>query len=257
MSTVLDSIVAGVLEDVAARAVPMSELREKLAEAPQVRDAYAALAAPGMQIIAEVKRSSPSKGALAPIGDPAALALSYETAGAAVISVLTEGRRFGGSSADLLAVRNSVKIPVLRKDFIVTEFQVVESRVLGADLLLLIVAALTDSQLRDFHQMAHELGMSVLVEVHDEAEMQRAIDIDSRIIGVNARNLKTLEIHEEAFAKLLPLAPSDVVKVAESGISHREQVVSAELSGAKVILVGETLVRAGDPALAINTLLGR
>jgi indole-3-glycerol phosphate synthase len=257
MSTVLDSIVAGVLEDVAARAVPMSELREKLAEAPQVRDAYAALAAPGMQIIAEVKRSSPSKGALAPIGDPAALALSYETAGAAVISVLTEGRRFGGSSADLLAVRNSVKIPVLRKDFIVTEFQVVESRVLGADLLLLIVAALTDSQLRDFHQMAHELGMSVLVEVHDEAEMQRAIDIDSRIIGVNARNLKTLEIHEEAFAKLLPLAPSDVVKVAESGISHREQVVSAELSGAKVILVGETLVRAGDPAMAINTLLGR
>jgi indole-3-glycerol phosphate synthase len=257
MSTVLDSIVAGVLEDVAARAVPMSELREKLAEAPQVRDAYAALAAPGMQIIAEVKRSSPSKGALAPIGDPAALALSYETAGAAVISVLTEGRRFGGSSADLLAVRSSVKIPVLRKDFIVTEFQVVESRVLGADLLLLIVAALTDSQLRDFHQMAHELGMSVLVEVHDEAEMQRAIDIDSRIIGVNARNLKTLEIHEEAFAKLLPLAPSDVVKVAESGISHREQVVSAELSGAKVILVGETLVRAGDPAMAINTLLGR
>ncbi len=257
MSTVLDSIVAGVLEDVAARAIPMSELREKLAEAPQVRDAYAALAAPGMQIIAEVKRSSPSKGALAPIGDPAALALSYEAAGAAVISVLTEGRRFGGSSADLLAVRSSVKIPVLRKDFIVTEFQVVESRVLGADLLLLIVAALTDSQLRDFHQMAHELGMSVLVEVHDEAEMQRAIDINSRIIGVNSRNLKTLEIHEEAFAKLLPLAPSDVVKVAESGISHREQVVSAEMSGAKVILVGETLVRAGDPALAINTLLGR
>ena len=257
MSTVLDSIVAGVLEDVAARAIPMSELREKLAEAPQVRDAYAALAAPGMQIIAEVKRSSPSKGALAPIGDPAALALSYEAAGAAVISVLTEGRRFGGSSADLLAVRSSVKIPVLRKDFIVTEFQVVESRVLGADLLLLIVAALTDSQLRDFHQMAHELGMSVLVEVHDEAEMQRAIEINSRIIGVNSRNLKTLEIHEEAFAKLLPLAPSDVVKVAESGISHREQVISAEMSGAKVILVGETLVRAGDPALAINTLLGR
>jgi indole-3-glycerol phosphate synthase len=257
MSTVLDSIVAGVLEDVAARQIPMDQLREALQSAPLVRDAYAALAAPGMQIIAEVKRSSPSKGPLATIVDPAALALTYEAAGAAVISVLTEGRRFGGSNADLIAVRAAVKIPVLRKDFIVTEYQVVESRVLGADLLLLIVAALSDSQLRDYQAMAHELGMSVLVEVHDAAELQRAIDMKARIIGVNARNLKTLEIHNEAFAELLPMIPVDVVKVAESGISLREEVVSAQSHGAKVILVGETLVRSGDPVHAINTLLGR
>lgn len=256
MSSVLDSIVAGVLEDVAAREIPMVQLREGLSQAPTVRNAYSALAAPGMQIIAEVKRSSPSKGALAAIGDPAALALQYQGAGAAVISVLTEGRRFGGSSSDLVAVRSAIQIPVLRKDFIVTEYQVVESRVLGADLLLLIVAALSDSQLRDFHSLASELGMSVLVEVHDALELQRAIEIGSKIIGVNARNLKTLKVHEEAFAELLPLIPPEVIKVAESGISQRDQVISAEGHGAKVILVGETLVRAGDPAHAIHTLLG-
>lgn len=256
MSTVLESIVEGVLEDLAARQVPMAQLREGLAQAPTVRNAYSALAAPGMQIIAEVKRSSPSKGALAAIGDPSALALQYQGAGAAVISVLTEGRRFGGSSTDLVAVRSAIQIPVLRKDFIVTEYQVIESRVLGADLLLLIVAALTDSQLRDFHSLAIELGMSVLVEVHDVLELQRAIELGSKIIGVNARNLKTLKVHEEAFAELLPLIPREVIKVAESGISQRDQVISAQGLGAKVILVGETLVRAGDPGHVIHTLLG-
>lgn len=256
MSTVLESIVEGVLEDLAARQVPMAQLREGLAQAPTVRNAYSALAAPGMQIIAEVKRSSPSKGALAAIGDPSALALQYQGAGAAVISVLTEGRRFGGSSTDLVAVRSAIQIPVLRKDFIVTEYQVIESRVLGADLLLLIVAALTDSQLRDFHSLAIELGMSVLVEVHDVLELQRAIELGSKIIGVNARNLKTLKVHEEAFAELLPLISREVIKVAESGISQRDQVISAQGLGAKVILVGETLVRAGDPGHAIHTLLG-
>ena len=257
MSTVLDSIVAGVIEDVHAREIPISHLREKLLEAPTVRNAFQALAAPGTQIIAEVKRSSPSKGALAEIGDPAALASLYESAGAAVISVLTEGRRFGGSSADLIAVRQAVSIPVLRKDFIVTEFQVIESRVLGADLMLLIVAALSDNQLREYQALAHELGMSVLVEVHDESELERAIAMEARIIGVNARNLKTLEIHEEAFAQLLPQIPDGCIKVAESGIALRAQVEAAENFGAKAILVGETLVRAGDPSLAIKTLLGR
>lgn len=256
MSTVLDSIVAGVLEDLSARKIPMQQLEAGLKEAPTVRDGYLALAATGMQIIAEVKRSSPSKGALAPIGDPAALALQYQSAGAAVISVLTEGRRFGGSPSDLIAVRSAVQIPVLRKDFIVTEYQVIESRVLGADLLLLIVAALSDSQLSDYQALAYELGMSVLVEVHDEEELQRAINIKAKIIGVNARNLKTLEINESAFDSLLPLIPLDVIKVAESGISQRQQVVAAEILGAKAILVGETLVRAGDPARAIAELLG-
>ncbi len=257
MSTVLDSIVAGVLEDLQARQIPLEQLRRNVAAAPQVRDAYSALAKPGMQIIAEVKRSSPSKGALAAIGDPAALATEYQVAGAAVISVLTEARRFGGSIADLLAVRSSVTIPVLRKDFIVTEYQVLETRALGADLMLLIVAALSDLQLNDFHQLALELGLSVLVEVHDESELERALSIGAKIIGVNARNLKTLEIHEEAFARLLPQIPADRIKVAESGISTRAQVASAQSYGAKAILVGETLVRAGDPAIAINSLLGR
>ncbi len=257
MSTVLDSIVAGVLEDVKEREIPLAQLRAQLDSSPPIRDAYAALALPGMQLIAEVKRSSPSKGVLAAIGDPAALAHQYELAGAAVISVLTEGRRFAGSPADLQAVRERVKIPVLRKDFIVTEYQVVESRVLGADLILLIVAALTDAQLRDYQALAHDLGMSVLVEVHDHEELERAIAMSARAIGVNARNLKTLEINEKAFTDLLPLIPNDRIKVAESGIALREQVVAAELLGAKVILVGETLVRAGDPALAIKTLLGR
>jgi len=257
MSTVLDSIVLGVLEDLKARQIPLTELREQIAAAPAIRSAYDALAKPGMQIIAEVKRSSPSKGALASIGDPADLAQRYESAGAAVISVLTESRRFGGSSADLVAVRSAVSIPVLRKDFIVTEYQVMETRALGGDLLLLIVAALDDNQLRDYQALAHELGLSVLVEIHDELELERALAMNAQIIGVNARNLKTLEIHDEAFARLLPLIPSDRIKVAESGIASRQQVEAAELAGAKAILVGETLVRAGDPALAITTLLGR
>jgi len=257
MSTALESIVEGVLEDLEARKVSDSELHDRVLAAPAPRDAYAALAAPGTQIIAEVKRASPSKGVLAAITDPTSLAFRYQEAGAAVISVLTEARRFSGSIADLVAVRDKVSIPVLRKDFIVTEYQVRESRAIGADLMLLIVASLDDSQLRDYQSLAHELGMSVLVEVHDEMELERAVAADSKIIGVNARNLKTLEINDGAFQALLPLIPGEVIKVAESGISHRAQVADAESYGAKAILVGETLVRAGDPALAIKTLLGR
>lgn len=257
MSTVLDSIVVGVLEDVKAREVSRSQLLEQVAAAPKVRDARAALSKKGMQIIAEVKRSSPSKGALARIADPAHLARSYESAGAAVISVLTEGRRFGGSLEDLVDVRSAVKLPVLRKDFTVTEYQVYETRALGADLILLIVAALSDSQLKDYQSLSWELGMDVLVEVHNEVELERAMGINANIIGVNSRNLKTLDIHQDAFSRLLPLITGDRIRVAESGISTRAQVIGAEAAGAKAILVGETLVRAGDPALAINSLLGR
>ncbi len=257
MSTVLDEIIAGVLEDIKERKVSTEQMQENIAKAPVVINPYQSLAMPGMQIIAEVKRASPSKGALATIGNPAELAQRYEAAGAAVISVLTESRRFGGSNADLLAVRSAVKIPILRKDFIVTEFQVLETRALGSDLMLLIVAALSDSQLRDYQALAHQLGMSVLVEVHDEKELERALDINALIIGVNARNLKNLEIDQSAFSELLPLIPADRLAVAESGISTREEVISAELCGAKAILVGETLVRAIDPSQAIATLLGK
>jgi len=257
MSTVLDSIIEGVLEDLQARRVSDAELLEQIVAAPKVRDAHAALAKPGTQIIAEVKRASPSKGALADIAAPTSLAQEYEKAGAAVISVLTEARRFSGSIADLKNVRNSVSLPVLRKDFIVTEYQVQETRAIGSDLMLLIVAALDDHQLRDYQALAHELGMNVLVEVHDQVELERAVASGARIIGVNARNLKTLDINEGAFAELLPQIPEGIIKVAESGISSREQVALAESLGAKAILVGETLVRAGNPAQAIITLLGR
>jgi indole-3-glycerol phosphate synthase len=257
MSSALESIITGVLEDVAARQIPIDEIKKKAALAPLPRDAYAALSKPGTQIIAEIKRSSPSKGALAPITDPVSLARSYENGGAAVISVLTEERRFAGKVEDLVSVREAVKIPVLRKDFIVTEFQVYETRALGADLLLLIVAALNDVQLKDYYTIATDLGMNVLIEVHDKVEIERALKISPRIIGVNARNLKTLEINENAFHDLLPVIPGEILRVAESGISTREQVREAEAKGAKAILVGETLVRAGDPAHAISTLLGK
>jgi indole-3-glycerol phosphate synthase len=257
MSSQLAAIIEGVLEDVAAREIPMAQLRAKLPTAPAVRDAFAALNQSTLSIIAEVKRASPSKGALSAISDPAALSLQYQSGGANIISVLTEARRFGGSIADLQAVRAAVTIPVLRKDFIVTEYQVIESRTLGTDLLLLIVAGLTDSQLRDFHQIGDELGMSVLVEVHDESEIERALAISPRIIGVNSRNLRTLEIDSTAFARLLPLIPAGITKVAESGISERAQVAKIESLGAQAILVGETLVRADNPVRAIAELMGR
>jgi indole-3-glycerol phosphate synthase len=257
MSSQLAAIIEGVLEDVAAREIPMAQLRAKLPTAPAVRDAFAALNQSTLSIIAEVKRASPSKGALSAISDPAALSLQYQSGGANIISVLTEARRFGGSIADLQAVRAAVTIPVLRKDFIVTEYQVIESRTLGTDLLLLIVAGLTDSQLQDFHQIGAELGMSVLVEVHDESEIERALAISPRIIGVNSRNLRTLEIDSTAFARLLPLIPAGITKVAESGISERAQVAKIESLGAQAILVGETLVRADNPVRAIAELMGR
>ena len=257
MKSVLESIIEGVLEDVESRQIPISSLREKLSEAVPVRDAYSALGRDQLSLIAEVKRASPSKGSLAEIADPVVLAKEYESGGAQVISVLTEARRFKGSIADFEAVRKSAQIPLLRKDFIVTEYQVIETRVLGADLLLLIVAGLVDSQLRDFYQLATELGMNVLVEVHDEAEIERALSISPRIIGVNSRNLKTLAVDPNAFSRLLPLIPPSILRVAESGISTREQVLEIEKLGGDAILVGESLVTSGNAQDGILRLMGR
>lgn len=256
-SSVLASIIEGVLEDLQKRLVPSVQLREQLDSAPKLRGAYAALNKDGMRLIAEVKRSSPSKGELSAILDPVALASSYQTGGADLISVLTEERRFKGKIADLIAVRTAVDIPVLRKDFIVTEFQVLESRILGSDLMLLIVAALAKSQLIDFYQLATELGMDVLVEVHDLAEAEVALDIGAKIIGVNSRNLKTLEVNDKNFELILPQLPTTVLKVAESGISTRSQVANVGALGANAVLVGETLVKAGNPVHTINELLNR
>ncbi len=256
-SNVLTSIIEGVIEDVEKRQVPISQIKEQLENAPKLRNAYQALKKDGMRLIAEIKRSSPSKGDLSAIENPVSLANDYQSGGADLISVLTESRRFKGNISDLIAVRSAVDLPVLRKDFIVTEFQVYESRLLGADLMLLIVAGLSKSQLVDFYQLATELGMDVLVEVHDLAEAEIAVDIGSKIIGVNCRNLKTLEVNDKNFELILPQLPASVLKVAESGISTRDQVLSVQELGAKAVLIGETLVRTGNPVHTIKELLNR
>lgn len=254
--SVLDSIIEGVREDLAARRLSLHDLQERLDGAPAPIDPHASLKGGLISVIAEVKRSSPSKGVLAEITDPAALAHTYEEAGASVISVLTEKRRFGGSLEDLTAVRSAVKIPILRKDFMIDEYQFYEARAYGADVVLLIVAALSAHQLKDYYEMATELGMASLVEVHTHEELERAMEIQPRIIGVNSRNLKTLAVDQRAFADLIPGIPETIIRVAESGISTRAEVESAQTCGADVILVGEALVRAGDPRSALQTLRG-
>jgi indole-3-glycerol phosphate synthase len=254
--SVLDSIIEGVREDLAARRKPLAQLQEAMDSAASVRDPLETLLRNELSVIAEVKRSSPSKGALATIADPASLAEQYENAGASVISVLTERRRFGGSLADLDAVRSRVNIPILRKDFMVDEYQFFEARAHGADVVLLIVAALSKSQLIDFHQLAEGLGMRSLVEVHTHDELERALEISPRIVGVNSRNLKTLDVDAGVFAELLPIIPTDVVRVAESGISTRAEVEFVQSNGASAILVGEALVKSSNPELAMRELLG-
>ncbi len=256
--SVLDDIVAGVREDLARReaALPLDELRAHLADAPAPRDPMPHFRARGSSVIAEVKRRSPSKGDLADIPDPAALAQEYAAGGAAAISVLTEQRRFGGSLDDLRAVRAAVDVPLLRKDFIVTDYQLLEARAAGADLALLIVAALADDQLRRLHDTARELGLTVLVEVHDEPETERAVALGAELIGVNARNLKTLEVDPEAFARLAPQVPDDRVLVAESGIGGPTDVKRYVAEGARVVLVGEALVKDGAPREAVAAMTG-
>lgn len=254
--SVLDSIIEGVREDLAMRRLPLAQIREALESAPAVRNIGKAFAGPEISIIAEVKRSSPSKGALAAIEDPGALASRYEESGANVISVLTERRRFGGSLDDLDAVRARVEIPILRKDFMVDEYQFLEARAHGADLVLLIVAALSKNQLDDYFQLAKELGMSSLIEVHTHDELERALEISPEIIGVNSRNLKTLDVDLAAFAQLIPRIPTSMVRVAESGISNRSDVEFAQEHGATAILVGEALVRSSDTELAMRELRG-
>ena len=255
MGTVLDSIIEGVRADLAVRRLQIPVV--DVTAAPSARDAFSAFEKAGLGVIAEVKRASPSKGALAQITDPAALAQQYAEGGATAISVLTEQRRFNGSLADLDAVRARVDIPVLRKDFMVDAYQIDEARAHGADIVLLIVAALDDALLRDLYQQARDLGMTVLVEVHDEAEAERAVHLGARVIGVNSRNLKTLDVDPGVFARLAPMIPDDVIKVAESGITGPADVARYQQLGARAVLVGEALVRSGDPRSAVSTLMGR
>jgi indole-3-glycerol phosphate synthase len=259
MMSVLDGIIAGVREDLAAReqALPLGELRARLADAPAPRDPMPHFRAAGSSVIAEVKRKSPSKGALAEIPDPAALAQEYAAGGAAAISVLTEQRRFGGSLEDLRAVRAAVETPLLRKDFIVTEYQLVEARANGADLALLMCSAITDDgELRTLFDVATDLGLTVLLEVHDEEEVARAVALGAELVGVNARNLKTLEVDNDTFGRLAPLIPDDRVKVAESGIFSPVDVKRFVGEGARAVLVGEALVKDGAPKDAVAAMTG-
>ena len=255
--SVLDQIIAGVREDLGARRaqLPLETLKLHAAQVPAALDAYAALGGASdasardtvLRVISEVKRKSPSKGALADIPEPAVLAAEYQAGGASVISVLTEARRFGGSLDDLDAVRAAVQIPVLRKDFTVDEYQIYEARAHGADLVLLIVAALDDQTLASFLELTHDLGMNALVETHTEEEIARAIAAGAKIIGVNVRNLKTLDVDPATFGKLAPLLPADAVIIAESGVESTLQVADYAAAGADAILVGEALVKHADP----------
>ncbi|MDK1361156.1 indole-3-glycerol phosphate synthase TrpC [Arthrobacter sp. zg-Y1219] len=256
--SVLDDIVAGVAEDLEARrrTVPLDQMQERARAAAPALDAFAALggndsARSELHVIAEVKRSSPSKGALAAITDPASLAASYEAGGAAVISVLTEQRRFGGSLADFDAVRSAVNIPLLRKDFTVDEYQIWEARAHGADLVLLIVAALDDARLKTFLALTHDLGMNALVETHTAEEIERAVAVGAKIIGVNVRNLKTLDVDRSVFAALAGSIPAAAVVVAESGVRDAADVEHYASEGANAVLVGEALVRHNNPAATI------
>ena len=208
-----------------------------------------------MRIIAEVKRASPSRGALADIPDPAALALSYEAGGASAISVLTEGRKFGGSLADLVAVRDAVSLPVLRKDFIAEPYQVFEARAAGADIVLLIVAALDQVTLASLFDLARQLGMAILVEAHSADEVSRALDIGAGLVGVNARNLSTLELDQDLFGRLAGQIPSGVIRVAESAVKTAADVAHYREDGADIVLVGEALVT-GDPLRTLADFLG-
>jgi len=233
-------------------------LMARVSSMPPAKDLEAALrAAEPPALIAEVKRASPSAGVIAEDVNPSVLARGYQAGGAAAVSVLTEPRHFQGSLADLQAVRSSVSIPVLRKDFLIHPAQVIEARASGADAVLLIVAALTDAQLGALLEAARDVGLAALVETHSDEDLDRAIQSDARIIGVNARDLETLDVDVKGALARIGRVPGDRISVLESGISTRANVDAALEAGASAILVGEALMRAEDPARAVRKLLWR
>lgn len=255
--SVLDEILEGVRADLAdrQRSVSLEQLKDKARRAPSPRDALAGLKAEGVSVIAEVKRASPSRGEMAAIDDPAALAADYEAGGARVISVLTEQRRFGGSLDDLAAVRRAVQVPLLRKDFVVSSYQLWEARAHGADMVLLIVAALEQSALVSLVERALSIGLLPLVEVHADEELERAIDAGATVIGVNARNLATLEVDRSIFGRLAGRIPEGIVKIAESGVRGPHDLLAYAAAGADAVLVGESLVTEKDPKSAVADLV--
>lgn len=257
--TVLEEIIAGVRQKLAEREarVPLEEIKAQALQVPDAKDVISALRdGPGaVSIIAEIKRSSPSKGALDDIPDPVALAQIYEEGGAAMISVLTEEDRFKGSLQDLAEVRRAVDIPILRKDFVVTPYQIHEARAYGADAVLLIVAALDQPALESLIERVKSLGMTPLVETHSRLEVYRAVDAGAELIGVNARNLKDLTVDRRVVEEVLDAVPADAVAVAESGVRSSRDVFEYALAGADSVLVGEALVTSSNPLEQISDMV--
>ena len=256
--TYLDRILDAHRETARADTRSIEALVDQAASLPACRGFRDALVATsgGVAVISEVKRRSPSKGDLFPDLDPAELARTYAAGGASCLSVLTDVDWFGGSVDDLRAARSAVSLPVIRKDFTVDARDVVDARLMGADCVLLIAAALDDAELRDFHALAKELGLDALIEIHDEPELERALAVDGDLIGVNQRDLVTFQVDQERAVRMAPQMPEGVVRVAESGVRDRADGAALEAAGYHALLVGETLVKSGDPAREIARLRG-
>lgn len=253
----LEELFAGSLADSQRRQERLSSNAvEKLAleKIPAINALFALAPSDQIKVLAEVKRASPSRGQLNEISDPASLAKIYAASGASAISVLTEERKFKGSLEDLIAVRAAVDVPVLRKDFIANEYQILEARAAGADIVLLIVAGLAQKELIRLKHFIEELGMTAFVETHSETEVLRAIDLNTKLLGINARDLTTFETDRDLFGKLVHLVPVDVIKVAESAVRQAADVEHYRTAGADVVLVGEALV-INDPAEMLHSFL--
>ena len=263
MSDILARILADKREHVSRskRRRPLSAVAVAARDAPPVRGfadrLAAAVRAGGYGLIAEIKRASPSRGLVRADFDPAALAGAFEAGGAACISVLTDEPYFQGADSFLVAARAAIRLPVLRKDFLFDPYQIVESRALGADCVLVIMAAVDDACARELDDAARELGMDVLVEVHDRAELDRALALEARLIGINNRNLKTLAVDLSATERLASAVPADRIVVSESGLDGADDLARMSRAGVNCFLIGESLMRAGDVEAATRALLAR
>lgn len=254
--TILERILEVKRAEIAAAKLraPLPELERRAKAAGAPRDFAAALRARNPAVIAEIKKASPSRGVLREQFDPAAIARSYEAAGAACLSVLTDERFFQGAAAHLMAAKGACSLPVLRKDFVVESYQVWESRAMGADCILLIAACLSKDQMRELERLAHELAMAVLVEVHDAGELDAALALSTPLVGINNRNLKSFETRLETTLELLPRIPRNRMVVTESGILNGDDVARLRSAGVHAFLVGEAFMRAPDPGAALRGL---
>lgn len=253
-ATYLDRIVDAHRAAAAARSVDLAALHRRAADGEPTRGFRKACARPGLSVIAEIKRRSPSKGGLNEGLDPALVAKQYAEGGASCLSVLTDVEHFGGSIEDLQTARAAVDLPVIRKDFTVSEADVIDARIMGADAVLLIAAVLDDHELRDFHALATSIGLDVLVEIHDEDELARALMVGADLVGVNQRDLHTFQVDQERAVRVGAAMPPSLVRVAESGVRGPDDAAVLAAAGFDAILVGESVVTSGDPAAAVRAL---